>query len=118
MAERPAREIIRRTTVPNVSFKILFTTVKNLTICKTDSVESPTQHSIYDTENSKLGENQAKRLGKFKSRSTCALENSHKLCLGFHQAMKAQGACFIYFTKFLFSDSTKLGLRSKGPQDA
>ena len=36
------------------------------------------------------------------------LENSHKLCQGFHQAMKAwRLTCFISFIKLVFSDSTR-----------
>ena len=35
------------------------------------------------------------------------VENSHKLCQGFHQAMEAQKTCFIYFIKLLFSLLTK-----------
>ena len=35
------------------------------------------------------------------------LENSHKLCRGFQQAMEARTACFIYFIKLLFSVLTK-----------
>ena len=32
------------------------------------------------------------------------LENSHKLCRGFHQAMKARKTCFISLIKLLFFD--------------
>ena len=35
------------------------------------------------------------------------LENSHKLCRGFHQAMEARTTCFISFIKLLFSLLTK-----------
>ena len=35
------------------------------------------------------------------------LENSHKLCRGFQQAMKARTTCFISFIKLLFSVFTK-----------
>ena len=35
------------------------------------------------------------------------LENSHKLCRGFHHVMKARRTCFISFIKLLFSDLTK-----------
>ena len=64
---------------------------------------------------SQPGENLGKRLGESKSRSVrtqnavegfLLLENSYKLCQGFHQAMKAQTTCFISFIK-LFSVLTK-----------
>ena len=35
------------------------------------------------------------------------LENSHKLCRGFHQAMKALRTCFISFILLLDSELTK-----------
>ena len=35
------------------------------------------------------------------------LVNFHKLCQGFHQAMKARKTCFIYFKKSLFFVVTK-----------
>ena len=35
------------------------------------------------------------------------LENSHKLCRGFKQAMEARTTCFISFIKLLFSSLTK-----------
>ena len=35
------------------------------------------------------------------------LENSHKLCRGFQQAMEARTICFISFLKLLFSVLTK-----------
>ena len=45
---------------------------------------------------------------KFLSRVfTDLLLNSHKLCRGFHQAMKARRTCFISFIKLLFSVLTK-----------
>ena len=47
-------------------------------------------------------ENKGERLGEFESRSFHLLGNSHKLCRGFYQAMKAQRTCFISFIK-LFS---------------
>ena len=43
----PTHSLRRRTTVRSVSFKILFTTVYNLSIYKIVSVVTPTQHSIY-----------------------------------------------------------------------
>ena len=65
---------------------------------------------------SEHGENQGEHLGEFESRSVKTrdavegfhlLENSHKLCRGFHQAMKALITCFISFIKLLFSVLTK-----------
>ena len=59
------------------------------------------------------GENRGERLGEFESRSVKTrdavedfhlLENSHRLCLSFHQAMKARRACYISFLKLLFSE--------------
>ena len=50
------------------------------------------------------GENRGERLGEFESRKVKTrdavevfhlLENSHKLCRSFHQAMKARTTCFI-----------------------
>ena len=61
---------------------------------------------------SQLGENRGKRFREFESRSVKTrdavesfhlLENSHKLCRGFHQTMKARRTCFISFMKLLFS---------------
>ena len=58
------------------------------------------------------GENRGERLGEFESRSVKTrdavedfhlLENFHKLCRGFQQAMEARATCFIYFIKLLFS---------------
>ena len=55
-------------------------------------------------------------MGKFDSRSVKArdavegfhlLDNSHKLCRGFQQAMEARTTCFISFIKLLFSVLTK-----------
>ena len=57
-------------------------------------------------------ENQSKRLEEFESRSARTrdtvegfhlLENSHKLCRGFQQAMEELITCFISFIKLLFS---------------
>ena len=65
---------------------------------------------------SKPGENRGECLGEFESRSENTrdavegfhlLENSHKLCLGFHQVMEARRTCFISFIKLLFSVLTK-----------
>ena len=62
------------------------------------------------------GENRGERLGESESRSVKnrdavegfhVLENSHKLCRGFQQAMKPRKACFISFIKLLFSLLTK-----------
>ena len=64
----------------------------------------------------KPGESRGKRMGEFESRSMKTqdavqgfhlLENSHKLCRGFHQAMEARTTCFISFIKLLFSVLTK-----------
>ena len=61
-------------------------------------------------------ENRGERLGESESRSVKTqdavegfhvLENYHKLCRGFQQAMEAQTACFISFIKLLFSLLTK-----------
>ena len=61
-------------------------------------------------------ENRGERLGEFESRSVKTrdpvegfhlLENSHKLCGGFQQAMEARTTCFISFIKLLFSLLTK-----------
>ena len=55
-------------------------------------------------------------MGEFESRSVKTrdavegfhlLENSHKLCQGFQQAMEARKTCFISFMKLLFSVLTK-----------
>ena len=61
---------------------------------------------------SEPGENRGEHLGEFESRSVKTQdavegfhlleENSHKLCQGFHQAMKAQRTCFISFPIFFF----------------
>ena len=57
---------------------------------------------------SQPGENRGERLGEFESRSVKArdavegfhlLENSHKVCRGFQQAMDARTTCFISFIK-------------------
>ena len=42
------------------------------------------------------------------------LENSHKLCQGSHQAVKARLTCFISFIKLLFSVLTKQARRNMG----
>ena len=61
-------------------------------------------------------ENQGEHLKEFESRWEKTLEavkgfhllkNSHKLCQGFHQAMKARRTCFISFIKLVFSMLTK-----------
>ena len=61
------------------------------------------------------GENRDEHLGEFESRSVKTqvavevfhlLENSHKLCRRFQQAMKARTTCFVSFIK-LFSLLTK-----------
>ena len=55
-------------------------------------------------------------MGEFESRSVNTqdavedfhlLENSHKLCRDFQQAMEARTACFISFINLLFSLLTK-----------
>ena len=62
-------------------------------------------------------------MGEFDSRSVKTrdavkefqiLENSEKLCRGFHQAMKARRTCFISFMKLLFSilNKEKYDIRS------
>ena len=65
---------------------------------------------------SQPGENRSERLGEFesspvKSRDAVEgfylLENSYKLCRGFHQAMEARTTCFIFFIKLIFSMLTK-----------
>ena len=65
---------------------------------------------------SEAGEYRGERLGEFESRSVKTrdavegfhlLENSHKLCQGFQQAMEARTTCFISFIKILFSLLTK-----------
>ena len=57
-------------------------------------------------------ENRGERLGELQSTSVKTrdaiegfhlLENSYKLCQGFHQAMKARRTCFISFLKLSFS---------------
>ena len=49
------------------------------------------------------GENRGERLEEFESVSGFHLfENSHKLCRGFHQAMKERRTCVISFTELLF----------------
>ena len=57
---------------------------------------------------SQPGENHGKPLGEFESRSVKTrdavedfhlLENSHKLCQGFHKVMEARKTCFISFIK-------------------
>ena len=62
------------------------------------------------------GENRGERLGEFESRSVTIrdtvegfhlLENSHKHCQGFQQAMEARRTCFISFIKLIFSLLTK-----------
>ena len=64
---------------------------------------------------SEHGENQGEHLGEFESRSVKTrdavegfhlLENSHKHCRGFQQAMEAWTTCLISFMK-LFSLLTK-----------
>ena len=40
-------------------------------------------------------------------RSIHLLENSLKLCRGFHQAMEARKTCFISFVRLIFSVLTK-----------
>ena len=42
-----------------------------------------------------------------RSRGFHLLENFHKLCRGFYQAMKARTTCFISFIKLLFFILTK-----------
>ena len=65
---------------------------------------------------SQPSESRGERLGEFVNRSVKTrdavdgfhlLENSHKLCQGFHQDMKARITCFISFVKLLFSVLTK-----------
>ena len=65
---------------------------------------------------SQTGENRGEHLGEFESSSVKTrdavegfhlLENSHKLCRGFHQAMKARITCLISFRKLLFSVLTE-----------
>ena len=55
---------------------------------------------------SQPSENRGERLGEFESRSVNLIENSHKHCRGFQQAMKAR-TCFISFIKLLFPFLTK-----------
>ena len=65
---------------------------------------------------SQLGENRGEHLGEFDNNRSVKtqdavegfhlLENSHKLCQVFHQAMKAWRTCFISFIKS-FSILTK-----------
>ena len=65
---------------------------------------------------SQPGENRSEGLGEFESRLVKTrdavegfhlLENSHKLCQAFQQAMEALITCFISFIKLLFSVLTK-----------
>ena len=71
--------------------------------------------SDLNMNSTKINKKGDKRLGEVESRSVKTrdefegfhlLENSQKLCRGFHQAMKARRTCFISFIK-LFSVSTK-----------
>ena len=68
--EEGQRTVVRgqRTTVRNVSLKILSTMVYNLTIFKTVSVETLTQHSIYDIYINRLFVSVS---NKIKSNSPC-----------------------------------------------